>query len=138
MLSLPGISNAYKAKAHGLLVYWYMHTAECRGDPCRRYFYAACHHAEAAVVLCKKVSPPGALPSPVVMQFLSSKFSPQAGDMLEFFYTDLCVIRDKAYNMHNGTGKKREKNIDVPRSTVGLRRIVRVSFNNAQDPATNG
>lgn len=84
VLSSSNASDELKCTAHGTLIDWYVSAShvELRS----RYVFAACHHANIAASLCRRVSPKGAPASPAVLWFMSRVFNHVSKSAPELYY----------------------------------------------------
>jgi hypothetical protein len=72
VIGTPTSSTDYKSAAHAILSDWYVKRGS---NPIfSRYFYMACHHAEAAIRIAEAVSPRDYTASPSVLFFLANVY----------------------------------------------------------------
>lgn len=85
----PTASDETKATAHGALLNWYVSSS--KSDFRSRYLFAACHHANIAARLCRKINNSLKTPaSPAVLWFMKHIFERMAKGAPEMylFYKD--------------------------------------------------
>ncbi|KAL1752575.1 hypothetical protein FB107DRAFT_265390 [Schizophyllum commune] len=101
--------------AHAILVHWCARAAE--NEIRSRYLFAACHHAEQALILAKKVSPADKYASPLVLVFLRDGFAPHLVPGSEHAVPALVMYKQcrVAYKMRNDQVRKEKKKMDAKR-----------------------
>ena len=110
----PTASDKTKATAHGALINWYVSSSQ--SDFRSRYLLTACHHANLAARLCRKVNPSNT--SPAVLWFMKNIFERMAKDAPELylFYKDGQDVYDARNRQVEGEREKMQlKRLKNPR-----------------------
>ena len=102
----PTTSDKTKATAHAVLINWYVSSSQ--SDFRSRYLLAACHHANLAARLCRKINPRNTPAAPAVLWLMKNIFERMAKDAPELylFYKDAQDVYEARNRQGDGEREK--------------------------------
>ncbi|KAF8177630.1 hypothetical protein BJ912DRAFT_856824 [Pholiota molesta] len=116
--TLPSTTPDVRATAHSVLLDW--HITASQTDFRKRYMYAACHHANVAAGICRRLHAPGsAAPpaTPAVLWFMKELFEREAKTALDlkvFFKDAMWAMAERTKQLRGGQEKMQAKKLKAP------------------------